>query len=93
MSNEEPLMVDCGAHGKRVAAVVCRHLLNEDSRQLGFVENSSDPNDLQAWCADCEERFLEEGDMTQDFRDFSKISLVCVACYAEIRTRHSGVNH
>ena len=24
MSGDDPLMVDCGPHGKRVAAVVCR---------------------------------------------------------------------
>ncbi len=75
MLDEEPLLVDCGEHGKRVATVVCRHLLEEKGRKVGFVENNSDPNDLQAWCDDCERLFLEEGEMTEQFRAFSSNSL------------------
>ena len=26
-------------------------------RVVGFVENSSEPNDLQDWCEDCESMF------------------------------------
>ncbi len=88
MSDEEPLMVDCGPHGRRVATVVCRHLVEEKGRKVGFVENSSDPNDLQAWCDDCEKLFMEEGEMTERFKEFNDMALVCVVCYAEIKERH-----
>lgn len=48
MSDDDPLLVDCGSHGKRVAAAVCQHMVGEKDREVGFVENSSEPNDLQA---------------------------------------------
>src|SRR5688500_12557253 len=52
--DDEPLYVDCAPHGKRVAAVVCCHML-QSREPVGVIENSSDPNDLQAWCELCEE--------------------------------------
>jgi hypothetical protein len=89
MSIEEPLTVSCGDHGKQVAAVVCCHMLETKDRVLGFVENSSDPNDLQAWCGDCEELFQREQEMTDGFRKFNDMSIVCIACYAMFRDRHT----
>jgi hypothetical protein len=68
MTRAEPLLVDYGPHGKRVAAVVCRHLLSIDPAPVGFVENSSDPHDLQGWCVLCEEVFQREDGMTDAFR-------------------------
>jgi hypothetical protein len=54
-SDAEPTMVDCGVHGMRRATVVCRHLLRRTDAIVGFIENSSDPHDLQAWCDACED--------------------------------------
>ncbi len=88
MSDDDPLYVDCDIHGRGVAAVVCRHLCNEKTRPLGFVENSSEPGDLQAWCGQCEARFEEEGEMTEAFRAFNDFALVCETCYGDIRARH-----
>nr|WP_315848916.1 hypothetical protein [uncultured Rhodoferax sp.] len=93
MSTTEPLLVDCGPHGKRVAAVVCRHLLGEDKASAGFVENSDGPNDLQAWCHACEETFQREDGMTDVFREFNGMALVCVKCYAEAKARHTLPAH
>ena len=87
MSDDGPLYVDCGPHGKRVAAVVCRHML-ESSEPVGFVENSSDPNDLQAWCESCEEMFLAEGDKTAAFEAFNDRAIVFVVCYSHLKARH-----
>lgn len=82
-------MVNCGPHGERVATVVCRHLLQGQPAPAGFIENSSDPNDLQAWCYLCEERFQAEGDMTDAFREFNGMTIVCVICYAEAKAHHA----
>jgi hypothetical protein len=82
------LMISC-SHGSRPSAVVCRHLLREQERVLGFVENSDDPADLQAWCGDCEKLFLDEGgQMTTRFREFNDFALVCDLCYVNIKTKH-----
>lgn len=79
--------IDCATHGRVVGAVVCAHLLRA-APPAGFVENSSDPNDLQAWCFDCEAMFLREDGMTDAFRAFNDMRIVCVDCYHAIRQRH-----
>ncbi len=91
MTTSEPLMIDCDVHGTSASCVVCRHLATECERVVGFVENSDDPNDLQAWCDECEQLFAEEQDLTERFREFCDIMLVCTGCYAEIKERHSRV--
>ncbi|MEQ3443964.1 hypothetical protein ABMY47_21095 [Pseudoalteromonas sp. BZP1] len=68
----EPMYIDCGKHGKRVAAVVCGHLVKPEGEPLGFIENSSVPNDLQAWCYQCEAVFEEEDGMTEDSESLIK---------------------
>ena len=85
----EPMLINCGTHGERVSAVVCKHLLASAAAPAGFVENSSDPHDLQAWCQRCEEKFEQEGDMTDVFKAFNSMVIVCVVCYAEAKSRHS----
>jgi hypothetical protein len=84
----EALRIDCACHGNRVAAVVCGHLLECDSPPLGFIENSADPDDLQAWCYACEYLFLQEEDKTPRFEAFNRRAIVCRECYADIKARH-----
>jgi len=82
--------INCSEHGERVAAVVCTHLLHERDRVLGFVENSSDPEDLQGWCRGCETVYAKEGDLTPAFREFNDFRLVCSTCYHVIKEFHLG---
>lgn len=89
-SASEPMLIDCQEHGRLASAVVCCHLLDVSGEDpAGFIENSSDPHDLQAWCNACEAFYDKEGDLTDAFRELNAFSLVCVACYAEIRAHHS----
>lgn len=88
-SEGDVLMVNCADHGRRVAAVICRHMLATDGPARGVIENSDDPDDLQAWCYDCEEKFMEEDGMTEAFREFNDLAIVCVQCYAEAVARHT----
>jgi hypothetical protein len=89
VSSEGPSWVECGQHGRSVCAVVCQHLHSAGLRRVGFIENSSDPNDLQAWCDACEESFAREGGLTQKFRHFCGITLICRACYTQLRAVQS----
>jgi hypothetical protein len=85
------LMIHCDKHRQEArSAVVCCHLIDEAAATHGFVENSDDPDDLQAWCGRCEDLFLEENDMTERFRAFNDMRLVCEFCYAQIKQRHAG---
>jgi hypothetical protein len=79
----------CGRHGKAVTAIVCCHHVAKTDHVLGFVETCSEPDNLQAWCDDCERLFASEGDMTEAFRRYNDFKVVCGACYAEIRARHT----
>jgi len=81
----------CSTHGTRVAAIVCCHMIRAKDRAVGFIENSSDPEDLQAWCNDCEHLFVEEADKTECFRKFNDFAVVCDFCYASLKERHSAV--
>ena len=90
MTKSGPMMLDCGIHGKRISSVVCKHMLHNEPAPSGFIENRSDPDDLQAWCHQCEEKFEQEGGMTEAFRQFNGMTLVCVACYTEAKARHTS---
>lgn len=93
MQQDDELKVDCPTHGRSECAVVCGHLvnslLNDSNKVLGFVENSSIPGDLQGWCDDCEQFFLQEKEMTETFKSFTKVAVVCEQCYLSIRDKHS----
>lgn len=92
MNPQSASTVNCETHGPSHAAVVCQHLIGEADWPKGFIENSADPSDLQGWCFACEEKYLAEGDLTEAFRQFNAFKVVCAACYADIKTRHSMAN-
>ena len=71
--------------------MMCKHMLLGEPAPSGFVENSCDPNDLQAWCYLCEEKFQSEEDMTEAFKEFNGMVVVCVVCYSEAQARHTVV--
>jgi hypothetical protein len=64
-------------------------MINGADAPLGFIENTDDPNDLQAWCYACEEMFQKEGDRTEAFLAFNSMGIVCVVCYSEFQTLHT----
>ena len=76
-----------------MCAIVCQHYVWERERRVGFVENCTDPLDLQAWCRACEERFLAEGAPTQAFLAFNSFAVVCATCYEEMKWRHTERSH
>ena len=84
---EGRLEINC-AHGKETASIICCHLLNSVDT-VGFIENSSEPGDLQGWCFACEFLFQQEGDMTQTFRKFCNAKVVCEKCYETFKISHS----
>ena len=88
--SEAPVTIDCKIHGTTVGCVVCCHLVETEGRRIGFVENSDDPNDLQAWSQDCERVYLEERDQTPRFLDFCNAKMVCTGCYATYKERHGA---
>lgn len=92
MSQNTPLTIDCETHGNCcISAVVCGHMIDSKVSAVGFIENNDDPNDLQAWCEDCEEMFLREDDKTEVFLEFNRMAIVCSNCYQVLKSKHSRV--
>ena len=87
-----PLTIMC-AHGQRPSAIVCGHMLDARDEVVGFVENCSDPADLQAWCELCEQLFLSEENKTPQFLEYNQMALVCDLCYEGLKARHARVEH
>ncbi len=83
--DDGPLLIDCKEHQRQRAAVLCQHLVAPSAVGLGFIVNSDDSDDLQAWCSECEAYFLAEGGMTSAFQAFNGMSVVCTRCYEAAR--------
>ncbi|MBB5213331.1 hypothetical protein [Microbulbifer hydrolyticus] len=90
MMEIDELNIDCEKHGKGIAATVCCHLISNNGAPLGFIENSSEPGDLQGWCYACEHMFLQEEDKTERFCKFCDFSVVCEECYKNIKAHHES---
>ncbi len=89
MTTSNNYTVDCDTHGTQTGAIVCRHIIDAKDHVVGFVENSDDPNDLQAWCDACEAMFIQEDGMTEAFEAFCDAGVVCTDCYTLFKNRHS----
>lgn len=87
MEKEEDF-VNCDCHGKSIPAIVCGHLVKNKGCAVGFVENSDDPEDLQAWCYACEYVYGIEKQLSEKFRAFNSMTVVCINCYREIKAFH-----
>ena len=81
--------VDCEAHGPRTGAIVCGHLIRGTDIVLGFVEDTSDPDDPMAWCDDCERLYQREQAWTPALKAFANLKVVCDVCYAALKELHS----
>lgn len=86
--SSKPLRLEC-RHGVLASTVVCRHHVTALERVVGFIEISDDPHDLGAWCDECEAFYEREGARTEAFERFNDFALVCVACYSDLKARHS----
>ena len=81
--------VECDRHGPQVETFVCQHILQtlRDHRPTGFcwsVEDSKARPD--AWCLECDRhREATGGDWTGENEKFADISLICGACYDEVK--------
>lgn len=81
--------IDCQQHGPQQATYVCCHLAESiHTRQaMGFYYSSEPYGD--AWCSACEQIRIREGGSSGDWNErseeFANITLLCSACYDEIR--------
>lgn len=79
--------VECTRHGVLPPAFICQHLA--DGSGSGFFTSIESPGNPwpDAWCAACEEISNAVGGWDEESEKAAGITLVCSACYEEIRTR------
>ena len=83
--------VDCGIHGHRRPAFICKHLDLEKPK--GFEEafetvkgmNLEEDDDFAAWCKECEEYRVNNNGWNEESEKFAEIKLVCEECYFELK--------
>jgi hypothetical protein len=77
--------VSCSAHGKASATYVCGHLTtNPAQRWHGDYPSEKDPWP-DAWCNQCNEAFLREGEWNEKNTDCLDLKILCSHCYEEAK--------
>jgi len=85
-------LILCDRHESGRIAFVCQHLIQNP--RSGFHEAfESNPlfepdDDYQAWCDECENIRMKEGEWNNASMAFANIKLVCNQCYFEIKARN-----
>ncbi|HYO77912.1 MAG TPA: hypothetical protein VE010_15750 [Thermoanaerobaculia bacterium] len=85
---EAKRQIHCERHGATLPAYTCKHLVTGTDR--GFfagelTEGSSRPD---AWCAECENVRIAEGEWNDRSQAFAEIKLICAFCYDQARERN-----
>lgn len=86
--------IECDEHGISRVAFVCQHVLKGSN--LGFHEAiESNPliepeGDHWAWCDDCEQVYLQQGEWNDIMKDTTQMKVVCDQCYFEIKERNQN---
>jgi len=82
----------CDEHISARMALVCSHLINADDKGFHEAIDSDEPIELddnyQAWCDDCERLWLQEEELSDTFKAFADMKVVCEECYFKIKDRN-----
>jgi len=74
-------------------AFVCQHLFLQHRKKeyspIGFYQPTQDPgdpdDDLEAWCAACDEVLGRVGEWNDESEAFADIKVLCSGCFERIR--------
>lgn len=98
MISNEKMFVDCPTHGHTDVAFVCGHLVRaKTGPAVGFHQADFDPEnrdwgDLNGWCDQCDAIHLAEGEWNEASEAFAGVTLVCSACFFDLKARHGIPN-
>lgn len=93
-------VVECPTHGDRAPAYVCAHLAEglraRDIRSIGFYEGEADLEEDApescGWCQACEDVRVVEGGWNDRSEEYACITLICRACFDDIRRLSRAAN-
>ncbi|MGZ3416508.1 MAG: DUF6882 domain-containing protein [Polyangiales bacterium] len=83
--SDPTVSLDCGEHGKSIAAFMCTHLANGIA--CGYHASDDDPSDRwpDAWCDFCERNRTRDEKTWEEAAD---IQLLCTGCHERARHRN-----
>jgi hypothetical protein len=83
--NEEKRFVQCSRHGQQRETYVCQHIVRsvQDQVPCGFLADEPTEDDPfpDAWCYECEQRRMVDGEWNDENEAFAGIMLICAGCY------------
>ena len=82
--------MECARHGTHRPAFICQHLHVGEGIGFNLADESFDPEwpFQSAWCDQCDQVLLREGEWNDVSEGFAKIMLICEGCLEEIRNRN-----
>ena len=81
----EAATVECPIHGRGFPSYLCEHLVAEPA-QPWFADEATPENRWpDAWCAQCDAIFLEEGEWNEPASQRIRVKLLCHRCYENKR--------
>jgi hypothetical protein len=96
MADAGERIVHCRVHGPVQAAFVCRHLVeqlrNPRNERIGFFRPAAidgEPEELQAWCGECDVVLRRVGEWNDESEAFAGVTLICSGCYGNLQRSQS----
>lgn len=84
--------VTCKIHGVNEGCMLCRHLIEEDSKDFAKVLVKPEDEDYEtAMCIDCETLLLDSGEWSGELYDFAEWKIYCRECYESTLKKHKLV--
>ena len=87
-------VMECHRHGDQRPAFICKHL--QDGHGKGFHQPEDPPTAIwpfqNAWCDECEEILIQEGEWNDRSEAFADILAICAGCFEEVKQRNMKNN-
>jgi hypothetical protein len=76
--------VNCEEHGKADVTFVCAHLIADPVQRWHCARASTDNPWPDAWCDQCNEAYLREGEWNENNETCVDIEILCHHCYEQL---------
>ena len=88
MADEKPKIM-CASHGERFSTFICKHLLG--AKDVAWYSGEPSPENPwpSAWCEQCHQAFLTEGEWNERSNSAANLEIVavCHSCYESFKIR------
>ncbi len=81
-------LITCATHGRSKRTVVCTHTAQSlrDGQPHGFFFTDEEGEEPQAWCSECEARYVAAGrEWTDEVLAYLDPKVLCLHCFRAVR--------